>query len=348
MKLVVFFAIVLFVCLSKSKYKVHIAILLLAFLCSSRPDTVPDTIGYRDLYLYNINGEFSAEIGFQYLCYFFHNIIGLGFSQFLFLLALLSGEIWYAITKRIIRDANYGLAFLLFISFFGIYYFGVVLRASLAILICYAGISLMLKGSVKDFIAYVVIVGIAFFFHKTSLLFLMSLACLFRYKSFFLYGALIVSIIIAIIHPFTAVQSQLESFLNVTSDTGEFARFAGYVDDEYQSTGIDLIYVSYLIIASAAIFFRDSIQGSAKEIKTFNLFLNMYVLAIVMYGMVMDFRALSRLPMQWLFFEFIIVYFLLFRNNNRFVHNYRYLSFFLICVAKFILLVHRTPLLLNY
>ena len=204
---------------------------------------------------------------------------------------------------------------MLFFSFFGIYYFCIVLRASLAILICYLGLLFILQGKAREYLLYVSLLALAFLFHRTSILFLFVPLCLIRYNSSILYSLLVLSVIFTITHPFSFIQLQLEAFLSATSESGEFSRYAVYIDEEIRESGVDLIYVSYLIIAAGAILLRDRILGTDKDLKTYNMFLNMYVIGIVLYSLFIDFRAASRIPMQWLFFEFVIAYFLLFKTR---------------------------------
>lgn len=348
MTLVLFYAAIFLACMIRHKVSIHVGILLLSVLLSMRNDLVPDTIPYKEMYMINSTQESNKEVLFLYLCHFFNNILGLSFSQFLFIITFFSGEIWLFVTKKIVKTQNYGWLFICYISFFGLYYHGIVLRAALAIIVCYVGMPYMLKQDLRGYIIFIGLVMLAFFFHKTSIFYLLTFLGLLKFQNWFLYGLIILAVIFDIIHPFASVQKQLESMFLIVEDAGEFGRFAGYIENESRSVGVDFIHLSYMVIALFGIKMRNKIVGSNAEIKTYNFFLNLYVLGIVTYALLLDFRAAARIPAYWLCFEFIVVYFMLFRNNNKLIYTYRLPLLAIICIAKFILLVHRTPMILSY
>ncbi len=345
MLIVATFIIALLACRSKHKSAIHIAILLFGILFSMRNDLVPDTIPYRELYNYNISSETSSEIGFLYLCYFFHNILGLSFAQFLFIFTVSLMELWCYITKKMLPGYQLPMLFIGFMSYFGIFFFGIVLRSSLAILTVYWGLTFLIKKSILGSIVFILSLGLAFLFHRTSIIFLLAFVCLINYNKYILYTLIGVAILAAITHPFASIQGQLELFLGASE---EFSKYNSYAMDETLNTGFDAIFTSYVLIGLVGVYMRKYIGGSEKERVIYNLLLNLYVIGIMLDSVMADFRAGGRLPMQFLYFEVIVVYMILFRNKKIAKLNAKPLYFMLFMMAKLTLLLHRTPLLLNY
>lgn len=345
MLIIVTFIIALLICRSNIKGGIHIAILLFGFLFSMRNDLVPDTIPYRDLFNRNISLEVSAEIGYVYLCYFFHNVLGTSFGQFLFVFTVVFMEVWCLITKKILPSYKLPMLYMGFMSYFGIFYFGVVLRASVAIIIAYWGMTFLIKKSLSTSIVFILFLGFAFLFHKTSIIFLLAFVCLINYNKYILYTLIGVAILAAITHPFASIQGQLELFLGASE---EFSKYNSYAMDETLNTGFDAIFTSYVLIGLVGVYMRKYIGNSERERVIYNLLLNLYVIGILLDSVMADFRAGGRLPMQFLYFEVIVVYMILFRNRKMAKLNAKPLYFMLFMMAKLILLLHRTPLLLNY
>ena len=347
MTLIIFYIIALLICRSNLKGKVHFSIFLFAILFTLRNDLVPDTISYKEIYSQNISEISSIEMGFKYLCYLSNNIFGLSFSQFLFFLTFILMELWYMVTKKMLPNYNYGLLFIGFMSFFGLYYNGIVIRSSIAIIIVYFGILYLLNGRFKSFLLFSILLVAAFFFHRTTAIFVVALLALKRYNKLVLYIMVALSLIIAITHPFSSIQNQVELILGFSD---EFSKYNSYAMDETKNTGFDFIYTSYILICLLGIMCRDYIECKDGDKTIYNLFLNLYILGTLLLSIVFDFRAGGRLPMQWLYFEFIVVYFILFKNSKlpTIIKGGNIFVFVLYSLAKFVLLVHRTPLILNY
>lgn len=345
MLIIATFIIALLICRSNIKGGIHIAILLFGLLFSMRNDLVPDTIPYRDLFNQNISLETSSEVGYLYLCYFFHNILGTSFSQFLFVFTVIFMEIWCFITKKMLPGYQLPMLFIGFMSYFGLFYFGIVLRSSLAILTVYWGLTFLIKKSIPGSIVFILSLGLAFLFHKTSIIFLLAFVSLISYNKYILYTLIGVAILAALTHPFASIQGQLELFLGASE---EFSKYNSYAMDETLNTGFDAIFTSYVLIGLVGVYMRKYIGNSERERVIYNLLLNLYVIGILLDSVMSDFRAGGRLPMQFLYFEVIIVYMILFKNRKTAKLNAKPLYFTLFVLAKLTLLLHRTPLLLNY
>lgn len=144
--LVVATLIIIILATNNSTIKNQAVILLLCCLFSTRSMEIADTENYLDIFNYNLDDSLMQyETGFRYLNYIFHDILGMSFSGYLFLLSFILLEIWYFCTTRLLPKAHYGLLFLMYIVYYGYYYDGIVIRNALAIMICYIGILVLYK-----------------------------------------------------------------------------------------------------------------------------------------------------------------------------------------------------------
>lgn len=177
--------------------RVASALLFLAFVCmmAFRPDTVGDTIPYMDVFasmdsykftlgfgrtILGTDGTMYMEIGFANLCKL-TSLVSSSYQFFFFVVAFLNVGVGVLSVMLISSSMHEGPkveyrilpALLLFISYYGFWYSGILLRAGLAISFCMLSYALIFrKRYVLALLAYVV----AFSFHNSALIFLIVIA----------------------------------------------------------------------------------------------------------------------------------------------------------------------------
>ena len=156
-------------------------ILILAFslIIAFRPDTVPDTMSYIEIfgdidsnvsYGFDLFGEYdSVEYGFLYLIkffkYFSHNAV-----FFFFVVCFISVSITMKGIQMIVRNLTrremcFPFVFAVYISYFGIYYNGIAIRQGLAIAFCTLALAFLLN---RKYVRGLLLTFVAFMFHRLS------------------------------------------------------------------------------------------------------------------------------------------------------------------------------------
>ena len=168
-------------------------ILFLAFVCmmALRPDTVGDTLPYMDVFasmdsyrftlglgraVVGTNADMSMEIGFANLCKL-TSLVSSSYQFFFFVVAFLNVGIGVFSILLISSSMHEGPAvqyrilpvFLLFISYYGFWYSGILLRGGLAISFCMLSYALIFR---KRYVLALLVYLIAFSFHNSAFIFL--------------------------------------------------------------------------------------------------------------------------------------------------------------------------------
>ena len=172
-------------------------ILFLAFLCmiAFRPDTVGDTLPYMDLFasmdsytftlglgrvFVGTGGSMYMEIGFANLCKL-TSLISSSYQFFFFVVAFLNVGVGVFSIMLISSSMHEGPkveyrilpVFLLFISYYGFWYSGILLRGGLAISFCMLSYAMIFR---KRYILALLAYLVAFSFHNSALIFLVVIA----------------------------------------------------------------------------------------------------------------------------------------------------------------------------
>ncbi len=173
------------------------SILFLAFvlMMAFRPDTVGDTLPYMDVFasmdsykftlglgrtVVGTTADMTMEIGFANLCKL-TSLVSSSYQFFFFVVAFLNVGVGVLSVMLISSSMHEGPAveyrilpaFLLFVSYYGFWYSGILLRGGLAISFCMLSYALIFrKRYVWALLAYLV----AFSFHNSALIFLVVIA----------------------------------------------------------------------------------------------------------------------------------------------------------------------------
>ena len=163
--------------------------IIISLIFSFRGLYTPDTFAYVDAYknidLFNIvnTNIRNFEFGFILLMSIIKYIFGNEYKIFFFFTSIISYIIiYFSLTDIFLLSKSKGkyymLAMILYSSFYGIYYQGIVLRAGLAILFYYYSIIQLIKGKYIKFFCLCII---SVLFHK-SILFVLTMPFIFLYK----------------------------------------------------------------------------------------------------------------------------------------------------------------------
>lgn len=343
MLIVVVFIFTCFLFLYRSKFSTQLAILILSFLFSSRTDLIPDALPYREMYQ---GLEYNIEPLFLEVCRIFKSL-GFSFQSFLFILSLVLLESCLFATKRLLRNDNHGALLIILMSYFGIYYYGIVLRASISVTICYVGLSFLLTSEkkTKDFVLYELCVLLAMQFHLSSLFMSFIPLCLIRINNKLLYFVSFISLGLLLIESVIPIQQYLEQAVDISG----FSRFTSYVVRETRTDRANLLYYLYVFISFLGVYFRKYLDfvDSRDEI-TYTTMLNIFVIATLLNNALWQIPQMARLPMLWLYFDFILIYYMIYRNRIRFVKDNPQMILLLYTAISFFGLIHYVPDLLKY
>ncbi|WP_027450967.1 EpsG family protein [Xylanibacter brevis] len=344
MTIIVVFIIVTILFLSKKRWALHLGILILALLFASRTDLIPDAQAYRFYYeQYEIP---NLEKGYLSFSKFFSKNLQFSFGAFLFILSFTLLELWLWTTKRLSNLKDVGIQFALMLSYFGFYYYGIVLRSSIAISIVYAFFPILLHSTkLYKYLVFVFGVLFAIQFHQTAIIYLLVPIFLFKINDKYLYMVNVVSLALLLSSEVIPIQTYMESAI----DQLGYYRFNTYLSKDLETERANLIAFLFVAISFVAVFYKDKINYYSKEeVTRYSFITNMTVFGTLLNSLVWQIPAMSRLSSQWLFFEGYILYMILFRNKSKAVYNYRYPISIAICFIQFFALLHYYPLIMNY
>lgn len=176
----VLFLLILFPILEYSRSRIlHVCLILIyAFVFSLRSDSVPDTVAYKEMYL-GYYGSDTIESGYLWLCSVFREW-GFSFREFLFIWIFACLIIWRYCTVRITKSNDLFVALMLFMSYMGIYNYGIILRAATALTIIFIALTYYLNSNSKyRILVYWTLCWGAIQFHQTSIVFfVMPFVCI--------------------------------------------------------------------------------------------------------------------------------------------------------------------------
>lgn len=276
-------------------------IILLSLL---RSDNIPDTLEYKEIYLFH-SMEDIVEKGFMFINKSFLSF-GISFHLFLFIYLCFLFCCFFLCTRKLVENVN--LAFLLFLPYFGFYYFGIIIRVALAISICFIGITYLLNHKTSYGIClYYTIVTIAFFIHQTTILFyILPLVGFINIKKKYLYIILSIGILLPFLSLQNHILTQLETISQLLSFSPRFQKYIDHADISSQMYGLSKI--KFGLCGILFVYLKDYI--SLEKLKTYNFFLNTYCIGTILTLMFYFVPAGGRLGEIFIFFEFILLTYL--------------------------------------
>lgn len=333
-------------------YKIRIRINGIVFLLvvftfsliySFRSLLIPDTTQYIDMY--NGFGSGNYEKGYIFLCDFFRGI-GYSFSSFLFIISFIGLSIWFYITKKIVSKKNIILAFVIYVSYMGIYYHGIVLRACLAILISYIGIYFGLVKK-KNYFIFLSCVFVSVLFHVSAVLFApLPFIIQRKYNSKVLYFVLIASFCFMLLNNNIAIITNILSSVMDKLLLYGGGRLAGYIEDADTVT-LSLTHIKYFLTGITLIYLSQFIKRDYVNKENFNIFFNTYILGIALLFLFAFAPGSARIAQLFLFFEFL-PFVLLYEGIEERKRNYMKVFIFVLVVMNVLNLYSLVPALWNY
>ncbi|WP_369696123.1 EpsG family protein [Parabacteroides gordonii] len=277
---------------------------IIALLSLLRSDNIPDTLEYKEIYLFQ-SMEDIVETGFMFINKSFLSF-GVSFHLFLLIYLCFLFCCYFLCTRKLVENVN--LAFLLFLPYFGFYYFGIIIRVALAISICYIGITYLLNHKTPyGIFFYYAIVTIAFFIHQTTILFyILPLVGFINIKKKYLYVILSIGILLPFISLQNQILTQLETMSQLLSFSPRFQKYIDHADTSSQMYGLSKI--KFGLCGILFVYLKDYIYPN--KVKTYNFFLNTYCIGTILTLMFYFVPAGGRLGEIFIFFEFILLTFL--------------------------------------
>lgn len=310
MKIIIILIIVYLLCISEKKALHQVAILLLCFLFANRATSVPDTLNYIEIYEQNLTIIDNIEIGYLYLCAFFHSL-GLSFSQYLFCILFICLEILYKHTSTILRNRHIGIALVMLMSYFGLYYYGIVLRSAIAITICFCGIAnVLFKQTPTSKLILLILIILASTIHISSLLFLLAFISFINLPKSILWAIIIATVLLLTTTSIIPI-SQFIEYVTVGLNANRLTRYASMLET---SDGASILSWTYIFISAVALRKKNNIRNDFDK-NVCNCFLNLYIFGSLINSLFWQIPGGSRLSAQFLFFEFIVVYYLIFKMD---------------------------------
>lgn len=316
-----------------------------ALFISQRGLDTPDTLPYLEWFEDAPIGNNHVEQGYAYLCKLLYDL-GLSFNSFLFLVAFIEMEVWVCCTKRLFPKANLNLLLALCLSFYGIYFWGCVLRASISITIAYIAFTYLLnchKTKLSRLISFYILILIAFFFHSSSVIYLICPLFLIRWNKYIYWSIALCSILIAIL----LKSFGIGEFINlIISSSEDLDRFQNYTAREGNSSFPSLFWLISLALCIYVMYnYKSLITKENFKNQAQIFFINLYIAGFFFLTMTLNIPAGSRLGMMFTFFEFLIIYFIA-RNLKKVATRYILYSSYI--GLRFSYMIYSFPLFLNY
>lgn len=346
-------------CRKYEKYCVFFYILSTGLVVGSRGIDIPDTLGYLEYYNeidatdFSRFGYYLFEPGFQLFTHVVKILIGSSpMVYFFFIVVIISFLLWDAIQRVLFNQVEcIGLnatvklpilyAFVLFFSYYGIFYGGIAIRAGIAMALYLETLSLLCKERLrkKDVLCISILFVLAFSFHTSSVVYL-PLILLFRFakplpKQFYLLLLLFSALVffsrinILIMNNF----SGMLSLLLMQTEQSDLSKFSLYSDVLSESNAkISFKYVFQLL--SAFIF----LLGNLKD-RIYCRFFNVYVFGVALGALFAPITMMYRV-LDYFYIVTFFLYTLLFLslkfNKNIFYISCGLMAFQLLLIYRLI------------
>ncbi len=344
--LIIAYLLILFGGLTRNKYLHQFLILFLAFFFSTRNENVPDT----ENYLFHYDNalvelmDVTGDIGMVALNYLFNNILNLPFSVFLFILTFLLMEICYYATKRIVSSQYVGMVFLLFMSFYGFFYFGIVIRNGVALALSYFSISFLITNESWKKIKFVGVMLLALLFHKSAIL-LFPILLLINMKMTY-YRAIIwfvFSLLLIGLGSVSIVSDSLKLLESV--DTYSYDRYNAYTD-ETTTKLFTATYIMDFFITIISIWGLRFVRNDIRQ--KYELTLKVILLGFSVYCLLWQLPGISRIAGMYFFMSSIAFYIFVYCNKFRLSIAMKKSLTLMISLSYFASLIIIQKYILNY
>lgn len=283
------------------KYYLLLLAIMSVITFSLRGSEIPDTDEYEYIYN-NLSAYDNIELGFQFVINLFRSF---DFSFFVFLLFVNVFLVlfWFLIMSHEIYDLSF--SFWMYYSYIGLFYYGIITRASIAIIIClYALLILINKKNIKSYISYFILVSVSLLFHQTMLVFYLFPFWLFKHiRTKYLFCFLFLSCFV----PYLNIQYHLLDLIYYIISLFSFNRFDNYIQNAFfnpYDLSFSLLSTKFLIEAFFLLYMRKYVLHS--NMLKYDAFLNTYIIGVFLLLLLGFFPSAGRLALIFLFFEFLM------------------------------------------
>lgn len=344
--IIIVFFVILFITLYKPKISFILGSLCLLWMLSLRTNEIPDTDVYKWMYDDPFSRMDYNEVGYLFLGYGFKSITNADFIVYNLFVSSLCLVLWYIGIKRLFPNENkIGIPFLIFLSFYGFFYFGITIRNCLSSLLIFYGVSLYLtKKSKLRIVLYLVIVLLAVFIHKSALFFFVYLFIINRKISTSgYYGIFGLCVFVWL---FSGIGIS-RGIIGELSHISLLDKLDGYAESREASPNmLSLQIIMNFFISCYSIRCRRFILPILK--KTYDSFLKINMLGLITMSLIWSIPTAYRFYNMFFFYNFILIYLFIFKNI-RIKNNKMKNSIFLgVSVVYFAILLYCFPVMLIY
>ena len=325
-------------------------ILVSLFLFCSRNPLTPDTVPYMRMYARP--SAFSESIEHFYLqLNSFLNHLGVSFRLYIWIVNIGIVLIWIYCTKTILASYRYCLlGLLVYVSFFGIYYNAIILRASIGAAISYLAFVLFLSNKGwRSYLYYFLLIALASQFHSSYALFLIFPWFLnIRYSTRFLCVVSVASFLLPLIGEISVVRRVIDF---VFEEALFSRRMMFYISGEMASVRSSLYgntEVLYFLITLLLVMFRDKLDWKDLFLfRYYNFFLNVQVVGfcLMMIVAALDIPMGIRIAYNFLYFQFLPLAIVLLLSPKR-RRQYCFVGAIIFSILNFYSLWNNTPSLM--
>ena len=316
------------------------------FVYKRLPLAISDSLNYRDIYYFG-DVDLQIEVGYLFLCGFFRNM-GLPFEAFLcFINALCFCLLGYIYVKCFgWRDVL--IPYIVLISFFGSWNYGIIIRASIAstfiLLAVYYLYCCRQTVSLKNLLLYYVIIVCAFFIHRSAFVFfLVPVFVNIDFKSGYLYLLLIVAFILPNIPILNDMVYSLVTTFGSIVGTDKFDIYSNLA----HNNGLRSIsLMSYILFGALFVYMKGHLNLSAYQYRFYNVMVNLYVVGVVLVGLFSSIPAGERLSYLFLTFDSLLMSYCFIYSNANVL--FKYMCLFVVVAVNLFSLFRKVPELLSY
>ena len=338
--------IVLLAFVSKGKKGLLLSFVVLIWLFSFRSEDIPDTVNYTMMYENPLTRLEVNEIGFLGLGMAFKNVTGADFVGFSLAIISFCIIVWTIVTKKIIGNDSYLLfCLLLFLSFHGFFYYGIVVRNALSETLLYIGVSYYVLSEKKKAIwIYILVVFLGTLIHRSAATYILLLPFLKMkihdkiYLSFYFVCIFIWLVIgTGIAKPIVDLFQRIEMF----------SKLENYSHSAEASPSIlSLQILSNLLLSYFAIINRRFIKPHYSN--TYNCFLNINMAGLLSLSLLWSIPTSYRFYNMFFFFNFVILYIMIFHNKKSSNLSRNKVLALVVSMLFFIILIHSFDFMLLY
>ena len=293
---------------------------------------------------YNPKSHQKSEYGYRLLGDIFRQLTGADFMAFYIFVVAIGLLIWLLCTRKLFHQERYGILLLLFMPFYGYFYFGVTIRNALAEIIVYGAFVTFLLAKRYRWILYVSLVILASFIHRSSLAFLIVIffanANLKSFHLLVIYGLCVCFWLMSGFDFAQGVLLQI-SQLDVLSKVSHFANRSLMNTNMFSLQNIVAFIMMLLCIMQ-----KDCITSRYQRIYSF--FLNVSLVGLFVMSLFWHVPTAYRFYNMFFFFNFPILYLVTFHNKLVNINLLKYSFAVLFSIIYFSTLIYCNPFFLLY